>query len=78
MMEGRLQARLDALQQMLRRARLWRALAWCWAAAAAAGVAALAVQALIGRGFTRIWALPLIVGVAMAGIMFVRRKRAAR
>ena len=73
-MEGRLQTRLDALQQMLGHARLWRALAWCWAVAAATGVAALVVQGLMGWGFTRTWALPLVVGAAMAGIMLMRRK----
>ena len=49
MMEARLQTQLGALAQMLRRARLWRALASCWAAASAVGLTLLVIQSQIGR-----------------------------
>ncbi len=75
MMEARLQTQLGALGQMLRRARLWRALASCWAVAAAVGLALFVIQSLMGRELHRnIWVLPMIVGLAMAVGVFMRRK----
>ena len=64
MMEARLQTQLGALAQMLRRARLWRALASCWAVAAAVGLALLVIQSLMGREFhLKLWVMPLAVGL---------------
>jgi hypothetical protein len=74
-METRLQIRLGPLAKMLRLTRLFRALTICWAAAAAAGLALLVLQILIGGSFHRqTWVVPLIVGVIMAGVVFLRKK----
>jgi hypothetical protein len=73
-MEARLQTQLGALGQMIRRARLWRALASCWAVAAAVGLALVVIQGLMGREFHRnIWVLPLTIGLAMAVVVLTRR-----
>ena len=45
MMEARLQTQLGPLGQMLRHARLCRALASCWAVAAAVGLALFVIKA---------------------------------
>jgi hypothetical protein len=75
MMEARLQTQLGVLAQLRRRARLWRALASCWAVAAAVGLALLVVQSLNGRAYQlRLWLIPLAIGAALAGIVFVRQK----
>jgi len=76
MMEARLQTKLGVLAQLLRRARFMRALASCWAAAAALGLALLVVQALMGRQFPpKLWFTPLVVGFVLAGIVFLRQKQ---
>ena len=78
MMEARLQTQLGALAQMLRRARLLRALASCWAVAAAVGLALLVIQSLMGRELPlKLWVLPLAVGMALAGVVFLRQKQQA-
>ena len=78
MMEARLQTQFGALAQMLRRARLWRALASCWAVAAAMGLALLVIQSLMGREFhLKLWVMPLAVGMVLAGIVFMRQKQQA-
>jgi hypothetical protein len=78
MMEVRLQTQFSTLAQMHRRARLWRALASCWAVAAAVGLALLVIQSLIGRELQlKLWVIPLVVGTALAGIVFLRQKQQA-
>jgi hypothetical protein len=60
---------------MDRHARLFRALAICWAIAAAVGVALFVAEAMIGRAFHRqAWVVPLTVGVIMAGVVVLRQK----
>lgn len=77
-METRLQNRLEALAQLLRRARLYRALAGCWAAAAAAGLVLWVIQAVSGRELLRhVWAVPLILGMMLAFVVLGRRKERA-
>jgi hypothetical protein len=74
-MEARLQSRLEALAQLLRRARLCRALAISWAAAAAAGLVLFVIQILSGREFHKnVWIVPPILGIIMAGIVLRRRR----
>jgi hypothetical protein len=76
MMEARLQNRLGALVQMRRRARRWRALTICWAVAAALGLALLVIQSLMARGsHPNLWFVPLVIGLALAGIVFIRQKQ---
>src|SRR5208282_6329157 len=78
MMEARLQTQLSALAQMLHRARLWRALASCWAVAAAVGLTLLVIQSLMGREFNlKLWVVPLAVGIALAGIVCLRQRQQA-
>src|ERR1035438_108237 len=78
MIEARLRTQLSALAQMLNRARLWRALAGCWAVAAAVGLALLVIQSLMGREFhLKLWVMPLAVGVVLAGIVFLRQRQQA-
>jgi hypothetical protein len=77
-MEARLQTQLGVLEQMLRRARLWRALASCWAVAAAVGLALLVIQSLMGRELPlKLSIMPLAVGMALAGVVFLRQKQQA-
>ena len=78
MMEARLQTQLSALAQVLHRARLWRALASCWAVAAAVGLTLLVIQSLMGREFhLKLWVVPLAVGIALAGIVCLRQRQQA-
>lgn len=78
MIESRLHALLGPLAQMLRRAQLFRALAISWAAAAALGLALLALQILTDRiFFQQIWIVPLIIAVVMAGMVLMRQKEPA-
>jgi hypothetical protein len=76
MMEPRLQTRFDALEELQRRARFFRALAACWALAAAVGLAILVVQGLFGRALLRqIWILPPGLGALLAAVVYLRRDR---
>jgi hypothetical protein len=78
MMEARLQTQFGALAQILRRTRLWRALASRWAVAAAVGLALFVIQSLTGREFhLKLWVMPLTVGMVLAGIVFMRPKQQA-
>ncbi len=78
MMEARLQTQLGPLAKMLRHARLCRALAICWALAAAAGLALFVIEILSGRVFFQEgWLVPLVLAVILAGVVFIRQKRVA-
>ena len=74
MMERRLQSRLDPLARMLRHARLFRALAICWAVAAAVGLLLFLMEVLLGRALEQpVWIIPAVVGLMMAGLVLLRR-----
>ena len=70
-MEARLHTQLAPLAKMLRDARLYRALALCWAAAALLG---LGVLGLTGQTRRTVATLPVIAGVIMAAIAWLRHK----
>jgi hypothetical protein len=75
MMEPRLQHRLSGLEFNLRRARLWRQLAFCWAATAGAAL----LLSFIG-GFTSwhaqlSWWLVLMAGLTAAWMVWARARR---
>ena len=58
MMESRLRNQLGQLERALRRTRLWRELAFCWAAAAALGVILLLAQSVADWNSRLSWLLP--------------------
>jgi len=66
MMEARLQSRLGDLAHLRRRARLWRALAGCWAAGAVVGFALLLTPGIAALG--HLWVIPLLAGI-IAGVV---------
>lgn len=72
MMERRLQNQLGALESMLRRARLRRRLAFCWATTAVAGLLLLLVHGATGWDIRLPWWLVLIGGGAAAVILWRR------
>jgi hypothetical protein len=71
MMEARLQVQLGKLETALRRARLWRRLAWCWIGATVLCVALVVVHRATGWNSRLVWALPLGLGVLAALIVSV-------
>jgi hypothetical protein len=78
MIDVRLRVRLGPLARMLRQARLFRALALCWAAAAVTGLVLFGVQVLLHHAFPwPVWIVPLTVGLALAVVAGVRQKRSA-
>jgi hypothetical protein len=74
-MESRLREQFTPLEQTLRRARLFRKLAVCWGAMAAAGVVLLLVRGWIGWNPGFIWMLPLIGGATAAMMVWSRERR---
>src|ERR1039457_4377718 len=72
MMERRLQNQLGALEAMLRRARLWRRLAFCWAATAVAELLLFLIYGITGWDTRLLWWLVLIGGLTAAGIVWGR------
>jgi hypothetical protein len=78
MMENRLQNTFGAMAQMLRRARLWRALTICWTAAAVAGFALYATLLFTGQEFGRYaWVIPLTTGIILACFALLRQRKRA-
>jgi len=75
MMERRLQNRLGALELNLRRARLWRQLAFCWAATAGAELALLMIGSFTGWNLRLLWWAALIGGLTAAWKVRSRERR---
>jgi hypothetical protein len=77
MMEPRLKDQFAPLERRLRRARLWRKLAVCWGAAAAAGILVLLCQGFLGSS-SRLFGVLTLAGAAVAaGILWKRESRRA-
>jgi hypothetical protein len=75
MMESRLQNQLGAMESMLRRARLRRRLAFCWAAMAAALLLLLVIHGVTGWDTRPVWWLVFIGGWLATCIMWRRGGR---
>lgn len=73
MMEPRLRNELDSAERTLRRARLWRELAFCWLGAAAAGILFLLLQGFSGWSSPLLWIVPLLAGIIATGIVWLRQ-----
>ena len=74
MMEPRLQNQFGVMESMLRRARRWRQLAFCWAATAGAELLVFLIHGVTGWSTRLLWWLVLVGGV-MAGWIVGRRER---
>lgn len=75
MMDSRLQQQLGKLDSVLRRARLWRRLAWCWAGAAILCIVLfVAGRAMVGDSHLA-WKQALMLGVAVALICSITERR---
>lgn len=72
MMEPRLKRELEALEQTLWRAQLWRQLTLCWLGAAVLAVVFLLVQGLSGWVSPIQWLLPLAGGIVSAILVWKR------
>jgi hypothetical protein len=69
MMEPRLRQQLGRLEAALRRARLWRRVAWCWLAATVLCIVLFIIRRATGWNSALVWELPLALG-AIAAILF--------
>jgi len=65
-MDPRLQMQLGRLESALRRARLWRRLAWCWIGATVLCLVLVAAHGTTGGNSRLIWTLPLGLGALAA------------
>jgi len=72
MMEPRLRNELDAAEQTLRRARLWRELTFCWLGAGTAGILFLLLQGFSGWTSPVLWIVPLLGGIIATGVVWRR------
>jgi hypothetical protein len=75
MMESRLQQQLGAMEAMLRRARLWRQLMFCWAATGGAELLLFLVHRFTGWNTRPLWWLVLVGGLGAAYFLWRRMKR---
>jgi hypothetical protein len=75
MMEPRLQNQLGVMESMLRRARRWRQLAFCWAATAGAELALFLIHGVTGWNTRLLWWLAFVGGLTAAGIVWMRGRR---
>src|SRR5450432_4049346 len=75
MMEPRLQNQFGAMQSMLRRARLWRQLAFCWAGTAGAELLVFLIHGVTGWNTRLLWWLVLASGLTAACIVWKRERR---
>jgi hypothetical protein len=75
MMESRLQNQLGALELRLRRTRLWRRLAFCWAATAGAELALFLFRSFTSWNTRPLSWLALIGGLTVAWILWQRERR---
>jgi hypothetical protein len=78
MIESRLLNRLTALDSMRQRARLWRRLAVCWAATAAAGLLLFLVRAAAGIDVRPAWWLVILCGAVAAIVIWIREQNRPR
>ena len=78
MMELRLQQQLGRLESALRRARLWRRLAWCWIAATILCVSLLVAHRGTGGNSRLAMTLPVILGAVAAVIVWLIEERRPR
>jgi len=74
-MEPRLQNQLSAMESMLRRTRLRRRLAFCWAATAVAALLLFLIHGVTGWDTRLAWWLVLVGGLMTAGIIWRRERR---
>ena len=75
MMEPRLQAKFGDYERTLNRARVWRSLARCWAAAAAFALALLLVKWALGDNSRLFQVLPIVIAVVAAMIVLAREQK---
>ena len=75
MMEPRLQHQLGAMESMLRRARLRRRLALCWAAMAVGALVLFLVHGFTGWNTRLAWWLVLVCGLGVAYVIWRRERR---
>ena len=75
MMESRLQRQLGAMESTLRRARLRRRLAFCWAAMAVAALLLFLIHGFTGRDTRLVWWLVLAGGLGAAYFIWRREQR---
>ena len=78
MMEPRLQQQLGRLEATIRRARMWRRLAWCWIAATILCVSLFVVHRATGWNSRLVWTLPLGLGALAAALVSVREQSRPR
>jgi len=74
-MEPRLRQQLRVLESMLRRARLWRQLAFCWAATAGAELVLFLIHGVTGWNTRTLWWLVLLGGLTAAVVVWRRAQR---
>lgn len=75
MMEPRLESELAALDRLLRRAQLWRAMTAVWVAVAAFGILLLLFRSVAGWDRPGEWIIPPVTGLIAAAVVW-RRHRA--
>ena len=75
MMDARLQQQLGRLESAIRRARLWRRLAWCWGVATVLCILLFVVHRATGWDSSLVWTLPLGLGGLAAVVVWVREQR---
>jgi hypothetical protein len=75
MMESRLQLQLGALEVMLRRARLWRQLTFCWAATGGAELLLFLIHRFTGWNTRLLWWLVLVGGLGAAYFLWRRARQ---
>ncbi|HEX5398609.1 MAG TPA: hypothetical protein VFY06_06115, partial [Verrucomicrobiae bacterium] len=75
MMERRLYYQLGAIEFRLRRTRLWRQLALCWAATAGVELALLLIHVFTGWSMKPFWWLALAGGLIAAWMLWRRERR---
>jgi hypothetical protein len=74
-MEPRLQFQLGPLESNLRQARLWRQLAFCWAATAGVELALFLIHSVMGWNVRLLWWLALVGGLVAAWVAWRRERR---
>jgi hypothetical protein len=74
MMEPRLKNELAAAELTLRRTQLWRELAFCWLAAAAAGILFLLLQGVSGWTSPILWIVPLLAALIGSAVVWRRHQ----
>ena len=75
MMESRLQHQLGAMAFMLRRARLWRQLTFCWAVTGGSELLLFLIHRFTGWNTRALWWLVLVGGLGTAYFLWQRARR---